>query len=291
MIRRRTVLKSVGSSVIAASTAGCFVFPGGGNGLRLESVDLTNHAAHQYGELSTEKVALVEAARANGEYVTYGHQPFTDGEYVEVDGTFYRVDVTKTGTKQLTRMVLGAHHVAEASDDAVSTDTYPEPDQRFVVIACRMALARERRDDDREEHEARYVVVFRMRSGDNSKILPEPEYPLVTYDDRTFRLWTEERELTEDEFRSEVTKIAEDADSFRQKVEDEYVIDLDDHDLSGEQEEIIETAIETGEYTESGSISSAFNVLINLLQEEEPRPRSLVKYEGEYYTWSYWHSD
>ena len=102
MIRRRTVLKSVGSSDIAASTAGCFVFPGGGNGLRLESVDLTNHAAHQYGELSTEKVALVEAARANGEYVTYGHQPFTDGEYVEVDGTFYRVDVTKTGTKQLT---------------------------------------------------------------------------------------------------------------------------------------------------------------------------------------------
>jgi hypothetical protein len=235
----------------------------------------------------------VDEGKENGDYGTHGHQPFSDGEFVEVDGTFYRVDVAETGTKRLRRTVLGADQVSNAAGEAVSIDTYPEADQRFVVIACRMALARERRDDDRdrEGHETRYEVVFRTRSADDSALLPEPEYPLVTYDDRTFRLWTEERDLTEDEFRSTLTKIADDAETFRQQVEDEFVIDLDDRDLSGEQEEIIETAIETGEYTESGSISPAFNGLINLLREEEPRPRSLIKYEGEYYEWSYWHSD
>jgi hypothetical protein len=129
------------------------------------------------------------------------------------------------------------------------------------------------------------------QSAENTTLLPDPEHPLVIYDERTFRLWTEERELAEDEFRSELIQIAEHPEGFRQSVEDEFVINLDAHELSSKQRDIIETAVTEGEYTESGSISSEFNELINLLRKEAPRHESLIKYEGDYYTWSYWFTE
>lgn len=291
-MRRRSLLQALGAAFLTSATAGCFVGAGGGNGLELEQVEsFSRYTATQPPEFSDDQSELVESVLKDGQYVTYGYQPFSDGDYIEVDGTFYQVDVTKTGTRQMTRTVLGADQVSEQADDAVTFDTYREPDQEPVVFACRMAIARERRDNDRETDDNRYVVVFRTRSAEDSALLPEPDHPLVTYDDRIFRLWTEERELEEDEFRSEGTTVADTADEYRRAVEDEFVIDLDTHDLSAQQQEIVETAISEGEYTESGSISSEFNALINLLQDEEPRPGSLIKYQGEYYTWRYWHSD
>jgi hypothetical protein len=206
-------------------------------------------------------------------------------------GAFYRVEVTTTGTTKMTRSVLGADRVTGATDDAVPIEAYPEPDRESVVIACRLALARERRTPDVRDDASRYVVVFRGRSAENTALLPTPNHRLVTYDERTFRLWTEERELPEDEFRAELTKIATRPDGFRRSVEAEFVIDLDDQDLTSKQRDIIDTAAANGEYTESGRMSSEFHELIQLLREEAPRSESLIEYTGEYYTWSYWYSE
>lgn len=63
--------------------------------------------------------------------------------------------------------------------------------------------------------------------------------------DRTFRLWTEKRELSPD------------------------------------QRDVIETAIANGDYVETGRTSPELDELLTLLREEEPRRDSLIKYEGD----------
>lgn len=276
---------------LAAATAGCFA-GGGDSGLRFEPVEsFASHAATQPTEFSAEQAALADAALESGAHVTYGHQPFVDGSYVEIDGRFYRADVRTTGTERLTRWVLGADLVSEPAEDAVGIDAYPAADREPVVFACRLAMARERRTPDRNGHDARYVVVFRTRSAADTTLLPEPEPSLVAYADETFRLWTEERELEEDEFRTELALVAEDRVAFRRAVESDFVIDVDALDLSSEQRDIVETAATEGEYTESGSSSAAFDGVVERLRDAAPRGNSLIEFEGQYYTWTYWHSD
>lgn len=291
-MRRRAFVRTIGGTSFLAVSAGCLFRAPGGNSLELTKVEsLVEFAATQPSEFTPEQQALVDTALSEGEYVTRGYQPFQDDAYLEVDGEFYRTTVTETGTKRMTRQVLGADVIDEAPN-TVSIEDYPAHDQDLVVRACRLAIARER-NADRDgafDDSDRFIYVFRTISEDETSLLPAPQYDRVKYVDRTFQLWVEERTLEETEYTTTLSHVASSAEEFERRVEDEYVIDLDAHTLTEDQQTIIETAIEDG-YSEQGQISDSFNELINFLHDQEPRSDSLIKYDGEYYTWRYWHSD
>lgn len=292
-MRRRVLLRSAGATLVAVSTTGCLFGVGGrGKGVGVEPVEsFASFAAIQSTEFSAAQEDFVNHALGGEAYVTYGYRPFPDGTYIEVDDRFYKVGVNKTGTEQLTRTVLGADQVSDDAAGAVDVHAYPEADQEPVVYACRLALSRERQETERVEDPHRFVYVLRTRTAENSALLPEPEHPVVRMGDRTFRLWTEERDVTEEEFRSRLTLVAERPAAFRRATEDEFVIDLDAHELSPVQRDMIEEAITNGDYIETGRTSPELDELLTLLREEAPRRDSLIKYEGEYYRWDEWHSD
>lgn len=251
--------------------------------------DFAGYASTSAPDFTDEQARLVEAVRSGGEHVTYGHRPFVEGAYVAVDGTFYRAQVERTGSERMTRWVLGAD-VGEDAEAPVAVDGLPETDVTPVVSACRRAIAREQ-DDDRDRTSGEYVYVFRTIAEDETALLPRPEPGAVEYASRTFRLWTEERDVHEDEYTTTLEVVASDPDEFERRVEDEFVVDLDEHELDPGQRDVIETAIEEGEYSEDGEAPREFGELIDLLRDRAPGPRSLVKYDGEYYTWTSFHSD
>lgn len=284
-MNRRAYLQAIGGTVTAAWSAGCLFGMGGGNGLELERVDsLAGFAAIQSTEFTATQTALVEETLANGEAATYGHRPFSDGEYLEFQGTFYRATVEQTGTKQMGRLILIADEREEAGE-TISVADVPAHDREPVVLAIRFALVHDR-ENGREDLPEGYV----FRGEEQSIWIPEPEHEVIEHGDRTFHLRVEKRELEEDEYTTTLEPVASSPDEFENRIEAEFVIDLDAHELSDEQRDIIETAIE-GEYRESGSISPEFSTLITLLRDNEPRHESVIKYEGEYYAWTYWHSD
>lgn len=290
-MHRRTFLRIVSGSTLVSATAGCLFGTAGDNGLELTEVDsLADHVAAQPSEFTDEQRSVVDAALPDGEYVTYGHRPFPDGSYLEVDGEFYRADVAETGTKRTSRTVLGAEEVDDAPD-AVPVEEYPDRDREPVVVACRLSMVRGRESDRANPPPDRYVYVFRTVSEDDTALLPAPRHEVVEYEGRTFQLWTEERELDEAEYATALSRVASSAGEFERRVEAEYVVDLDEYELTEDQRAIVETAIEEGEYRERGRSSDAFDDLIDLLREEQPRGDSLIESEGRYYAWTYWHSD
>lgn len=113
---------------------------------------------------------MVETALAEDEYGTYG-------SYVEIDGGFYQIQVMNTGTKRITRTVLGTDEIPEDSD-AVPVDTYPEDDRKPVVAACRFAIsgARERESERTDTSPDRSVWVFRTIAADETSLLPTPQF-------------------------------------------------------------------------------------------------------------------
>lgn len=289
-MKRRDFLNAIGGTIAAVGSAGCLFGIRGGNGLELEHVDRpAEFAAIQSSELTPTQTTLVEGALDDGNYTTYGHRPFSDGEYLEFRGAFYQTRVGQTGTKRLARMVLIAEELDEV-DEAISVSDLPVNARQPAVLALRLAIVRDR-EDGREDLPEGYVFRGEEEEGSVWVPEPEPEHEVIEFDDRTFHLRVEERELEEDEYTTTLEPIAASPDEFEEVVEEEFVIDLDAHNLPPEQREIIETAIDEDGYRERGSISSEFNELINLIQNEAPRHDSLIKYEGEHYSWDYWHSD
>lgn len=290
-MNRRAFVRGAGGTALLAASAGCLFGAAGGNRLELTPVDsLAGYAATQPAEFSAAQHRLVDEAHPEGDHITYGHRPFPGGAYLQVEGGFYRATLTESGTKQLTRTVLGATEIGDASD-AVAVDEYPEGDRKPAMLACRLSIVRARESDRDDAPPARYVYVFRTTPANESSLLPTPRHEVVEYQDQTFRLWVEERDLTETEYTTTLGHIAGSTATFERAIQDEYVIDLDEHALTDAQRDIVETAIEEGAYTEQGQISDALDDLITLLRDERPREDAVLRYDDAYYTWDYSHSD
>lgn len=286
-MKRRVYLQTIGGTIAAVWTAGCLI--GGGVGLEMERVERpAEFAAIQSSEFTPTQTTLVQKTLDEGEYTTYGHRPFRDGDYLEFQGTYYQATVEQTGTKQIERPVLIAE-VYNGTADAISPADLPTGEGQPAVLALRLAGIRDR-EDDREDLPEGYV--FRTETAEGSIWLPEPdpEYAVVEFHDQPYQLRVEQRVLSEAEFETTFEHVASNTEEFEDVVKEKFVIDLDAEDLSAEQHEIIERAIEDG-YSESGSTSAEFNELVDLLRDADPRRDSLIKYEGEYYSWNQWHSD
>lgn len=287
IVKRRDWLHTIGGTIAAVWTAGC-LYGGGGVGLEMERVERpAEFVAIQSSELTPTQTTLVQQTLDEGEYTTYGHGPFRDGDYLEFRGKYYQATVEQTGTKQIERQVLVAE-VYNGTADAISRTDLPNGAGQPAVLAHRMAVVRDR-EDEREDLPEGYV--FRTETAEGSIWLPEPEpeYAVIDFHDQTYQLRVVQRVLDEDEFKTTLERVASSTEEFEDIVDEEFVIDLDAEDLSDKQREIIETAIEDG-YSESASISSEFDDLIDRLRAAPPR-RDLIKYEGEYYSWNLWHSD
>lgn len=287
IVKRREYLHTIGGTIAAVWTAGC-LFGGGGVGLEMERVERpANFVAIQSSEFTPTQTTLVQKTLDEGEYTTYGHRPFGDGDYLEFQGKYYQATVERTGTEQIERQVLIAE-VYNGTADAISLSDLPTGEGQPAVLAVRLAVVRED-EDEREDLPEGYV--FRTETAEGSIWLPEPEpeYAVIESHDQTYQLRVVQRVLDEDEFKTTMERVASNTEEFEEIVDEKFVIDLNAQDLSDKQREIIDTAIEDG-YSESGSISTEFEDLIDLLRDAPPR-RDLIKYEGEYYSWNLWHSD
>lgn len=290
-MRRRDYLRALSGTGVTVAGGCLFWGRGGGNWLVVEPVpSLADHVATGPGGFTAGQSTAVAAALDGGEHVTYGRRPFRSGEYVRVEGAFYQATVAETGTERVARWVLGGDPV-EDGEAAVPLEAYPPADRDPVAIAYRLAHSRARADDAGRGPD-RYVYVFRRVEPAGTALLPTPRHPVVDMPDGPIRLWTERRDIQEPVYTTTLEPVAADGESFERRVEDELVADLDDPSLPPAQREIVETAIETGEYRETDRISDPFNDLVDRLQEHwSGGGTTLFKYDGAYYEWTYTHSD
>lgn len=283
---RRALLRGTAA---LATTAGCLDWRAGAPyRFAAEPVEsLADFVATRPVEYTDAQRTAVAEMLDGGGHVTYGHQPFGDGSFVMADGRFYRVDTDRSGSKTVTRRVLGATLVEDATDQAVSIGGYPDADREPIVIAYRMAVTKAREDDDRPTDHG-YVYVFRTTDPEESALLPTPEHPVVEVAGETVRLWIEEREIEEHAFSATMDEVAATEDAFERHVREAYVVDLDEESLTADQREIVETAVEEGAYEGDDGPTEPMTGLLETLHDDRASRRfSLFEYEGQVYRWEF----
>lgn len=283
-MNRRTFLAAV---AVAGSSAGggCLVGPQRTRRLDLTRVDDPSRAfATRPASFTSDQRALVADAVSDAGHRTYGHRPFADGTYVTDDDSFYRVEVTETGTERLDRPVLVARVVDrdEATDPRVATEL-PGPEREAVVDAARKAIDRA---EDGSGNPAVEGFVLRTDVHRESRLYPEPEYRYVVYARYALELRVETRTVDEPAYTSRLSRVAADADAFRTHVEDVHAVALADGRIDSDQREIVERAID-GEYTERGERSEALTGLLEMLRGGADPGPDLVTYRGDHYRWEY----
>lgn len=274
-MRRRRLLV-LGGALAVTSSAGCL--RGSGSTLSLEPVDPVEHYTVSPDELDTRERTAVEETFDGGNYTVRGSSPrppFHRIEYVELGGVYYRVETEETEPRTLTRHVLRAERANGTAEelDAVEPETYGD-DYEIVGRAYRRTFSSRIRD---------FIVV---RSPPNrTKLLPEPEHPHVVFRKGVYRLTVEERELNETGYSVTTEPVARNESAFVRYLDSEEVAVIEDDELTEEQREVLNTAIEEGTYTAPHGGSEARLALVEMLQREGEF-EGVIKYEGEYYNWN-----
>lgn len=226
------------------------------------------------GRFSNEAWNVVSSA-LDGTTRTYGHTPVDDGQFVEYEGEFYRIDAEATGEATNERPVLDGEVLdgETAERKAVEFSAYPSADGQAVRHAARRAVSGPGETD-------REFYVLRGSDSEDSALLPEPEYEYVTYGDQTVRLNVTRRRVTETEYTYTATKVADSGTAFRRYVREQVVtLRLDRAKLSGEQRAILREADETREYAESGDLTDAYRGLLERIFGDLPADSTGSRFE------------
>jgi len=278
MPMRRRRLLVLGGVLAVISSTGCL--RGSGSTLSLEPVDPVEHYAVSPDELDTRERTAVEEAVDGGNYTIYGSSPrppFHRADYVEHEGVYYRVETEETEPRTMTRRVLRAERVNGTVEgtEAVSPDTYDSEDRETVVIAYRLSQA---------ERAERDFSVIRLAEN-RTDLLPEPKHSHVVFGENAYRLTVEERELNETGYNVTTESVARNESAFVRYLDSEEVAVVEGDELTEEQREVLETAVEEGTYTAPHGGSEARLALVEMFQREGEF-EGVIKYEGEYYNWN-----
>lgn len=207
-------------------------------------------------------------------HVSYGEPVAETDEYVGYEGAYYRATTEEVGTERVERQAVVAERIGDA-DDAVEIDRYGEDDLQVVSSACRSALE----SDDGTGYAA-------VRSDpEDTELLPEPEHPRVRLGNAVCGLSIDTREVEEQGYETTLEKVADDRQGFVEYINETYALDLDSANLSEAEREVLDTATEEGEYTETGESSEGFASVVSRLNLQADR--RILLYDGEYYEWSY----
>ena len=191
---------------------------------------------------TADYAANVESAVAGERPTTYGYRPVPDGEYVERDGTYYRLAVVTTGLERIERPVLRLEWVGrlDEMDDPPGRVRFPaltRLDQRAVKIAYVAARHREMGGTaPGTVVEAGGYVYRRGYEGPTSAFAPEPLHDYVEYNGTVLEVSVERREFAEPARTGVAIPVADSEAEFERALDGEMVdARLDAEALSEDQ--------------------------------------------------------
>ncbi|WP_248897481.1 hypothetical protein [Haloplanus halobius] len=284
----RRALLSAGLTGLAA-TAGC-LGPGFGSGctrgtdFRLQTTsdaDTADAASDPLETLSPPERTAVDDARRGAHPTLWvpdtGSEPFEDADYVATGGAYLTVETSIVETVQRTGYDISLDYDAEATVPAdarrVAFADLPAVDRAALFAALGYPNTREL---DRFDRARAISIGGTLAYPDDeaearSELVPDPNYDYVRIRGSEFRLQvTDTRTVTMERRRIETRTVAESVADFAAHVHERRGIDLDEHDLSAAQREIIESAIEDG-YDECAPYSEPYADLQRLFGRQVTR--------------------
>jgi len=265
-VRRRALL-SLG---LTAATAGCFGFGSGcprSATLELAPVSDANVAdaeSDSPDSLSPPEHGAIDAARRDDPATMWTvADPFSSVEYVVADGTYYAVDTSVESTVERPGYALELDTDAATADGAARTVTFddlPAVDRAALFAALGYPSTRELARFERANAiSIGGTLAYPSDDAESrSDLVPSPSYDVLRIAGRDFRLTVgERRAVTVERLRVTLRSVATTPDAFAAHVYERFGVDLDERDLSPEQRDIVETAIDEG-YDECAPYSDSF---------------------------------
>jgi hypothetical protein len=203
-------------------------------------------------------------------------RPFSGVEYLAADGTYYAVATTVESRVERPGYELNldtADTENVPADRRVAFDDLRAIDRTALYSALGFPNPR---DIERFERTNAISIGGTLAYPDDerqsrSALAPNPRYDVLTIGGRDFRLRLGERSpTTVTTYGVELTAVAESAEAFAVTILGRYGIDLDERDLSAEQRDIVETAIDDG-YDECAPYSEAYADLQRTLGRQVTR--------------------
>ncbi len=129
-------------------------------------------------DLRDDQIDVITDAVSNGNTTVYGYEPFRNLEYVRLNGTYYQVRTTEAGIEEVEQPVLVVTPVANRSE-SVPLEEYGGHVMELVAPA---------------EGEASSRVLHPDTPGFDA-LVPEPRHKYVTWENNTYRLTVEHRQV------------------------------------------------------------------------------------------------
>lgn len=292
MIRRAFLRGTVGAAGLT-SLSGCLFLdrgPGGGFDLYVTEIagrNLVNAFVTPKSELSPAQASVVVDLEEDAAAVGYGDRWFSDGEFVRVEGSYFRISVGSAGEGTVRRPALRVVEVteSEADGEAVPLDEYGGAD----YDAVRRAVITEIRGD-RGHH------VFFGPPERTPQLRPEIEHEYVEHQDRYFRLAIAEEEVEARKVEYAWETVSADGDELEALIREERdVVEISAEELSDEERAILENALVdkySGALPYSDAEKRVFD-LLNVSPKSNGVDERVFRYDGRYHRAeiSWWHSD
>ncbi|QLH76031.1 hypothetical protein HZS55_01345 [Halosimplex rubrum] len=214
---------------------------------------------------TADYAANVDAAVAGERPTTHGYRPVPDGEYVERDGTYYRLAVVTTGLERIERPVLrlgwvGRLDELEDPPDRVRFPALTRLDQRAVKIAYVAARHREMGGTaPGDVIEAGGYVYRRGYEGPQSALAPDPIHDHVEYNGSVLEVSVERREFAEPARTGVAIPVADSEAEFERALDGDMVdARLDPEALSEDQR----LMLVRDDYEETTPLSAGYRELL-----------------------------
>jgi hypothetical protein len=265
-MHRRALL----STGVTVASAGCFGFGSGCSGsatLDLSAVDDADVADAESDSLDSlsppERDALAAARRGGSPTMWSVGDPFSAVEYVVVDGTYYTVEPAVESTVERPGYALSLDTddaTPDGSSRSVAFVDLPAVDRTALFAALGYPGSREmaRYDRARSIGMGGTLAYPTDDAESRSELVPDSSYDVLRIAGRDFRIRVEEpRQVIVEQFRIGVRNVAATPDAFATLVYERDGVVVDERDLTTEQRDIVETAIDE-EYDECAPYSDAF---------------------------------
>lgn len=279
-MRRRSVL-ATGTTLLANALAGC--------GHPAVVLDLEPATAEDIADRASaapdpdsDAHAVVAAASENGSATRRGRRAlFGSGDIVRVDGVVYEVSETSIESDEVT--------VYDAKVDVDPANTTADRgeiryDDLPAVDRERLSVITESSPPEGEGYDIGVGYGTADEVGNESVFVPEPEYDILVYEGRRYRITIDSETESATTYRYEVTDVAPDVETFADQLRDRYLFEL--ANLSEAERAVVEEATD-GAYFED---DEAFRSVVRRLREHDGFEVHshdgtwLVEYEGTEYT-------
>lgn len=207
------------------------------------------------------------------EVTSYGGDPFRDGAYVRLDGSYYRTGVTVADLEEVPARLLALDwekgREAPANADVIAYEELPESDRDALHLAV---YGPQYERDEGLPSEGMSVGEFPAPypDGIEDSALVDAGETWVRWSGRDYRVVIEgEATATRRTYRVSLEEVADDGETFREHVAAEHMLELDD--LTDAEREILAAAVDD-RYEECKPVSEALERLRSRLDDDAELP-------------------